>query len=194
MGPFELYVLLAVQQSGETMFAPLLSNLRIRLKKRATTMTQLRHLDLQSCRKITDASLSAISTMTQLQHLDLCRCDHITDEGLIAMSTLTQLQRLHLRYCENITHIGLSAILSQTQLQYLDLYKCRNLKGAGCYDVSTLPQLKRVNLTGCSIQRWLNKNQAASVDECMIKWTARLGEASTHVALDIEKLFEFVPF
>ena len=66
-----------------------------------TYKPNIRHLDLNGCKKITDNSLRSISTFcTMLEHLNL-RSTSVTDNGLNQLSTLkvsNALKELNLSY------------------------------------------------------------------------------------------------
>ena len=72
--------------------------------------TALQELDLDRCRKFTDAGLQSLTGLTALQEseLNLNGCKNLTDAGLLQQSLagLTALQELNLEGCRKITQTG----------------------------------------------------------------------------------------
>ena len=75
----------------------------------------VREIVLPSCRRLTDAGLTAIAThCAQLRHLDVSWCTNLTDITLTAIAThCPQLQYLNVSYCSKLTGAALTALAAQ---------------------------------------------------------------------------------
>ena len=95
----------------------------------STYCSGLQSLNLDSCHRITDASIISISTYCSgLQSLDLESCYRITDASIIPISeNCTRLKRLLVPHTK-ITDTSLIALAKNcTRLKYLDAYGCDSL-------------------------------------------------------------------
>ncbi|CUE64581.1 receptor-type protein kinase, putative [Bodo saltans] len=92
----------------------------------ATTLQQLRYLEITNYDTITDDGLAIVATtLQQLRYLEITNCDRITDAGLKCISALQQLRHLNVALCDNITDTGLAPSLAVMQrLRHLDLGDC----------------------------------------------------------------------
>lgn len=93
---------------------------RTTLQSLRRQLSQLTHLDLHSCRKVTDNGMTTIcSSLRLLRHLHLLGCTGIGDRSLTRIAEdLTQLKYLNLFACSKITDAGLLVVVT-------NLFNCR---------------------------------------------------------------------
>jgi hypothetical protein len=102
---------------------------------------QLQHLDLSSCRKLTDDAVQHLSSLTVLQYLDLSGCENLTDGAVQHLLSLTALQHLNLSRCRNLTNGAVQHLLSLTALKYLDLSYCGKITRGAVQQLASLTAL-----------------------------------------------------
>ncbi|XP_061630977.1 uncharacterized protein fbxl9 isoform X2 [Phyllopteryx taeniolatus] len=111
--------------------------------------TDLRHLSLSSLPGITDASLSAVARHCRaLTGLELSHCARISDRGVAqAAPHLHRLQHLYLSGCNSITDKSLFLLAQHCKrLKTLDVSKCDNISGSAMEHLqSQLPFLEKVH-------------------------------------------------
>ncbi|CUF53340.1 receptor-type protein kinase, putative [Bodo saltans] len=122
----------------------------------ATTLCQLRELDVSACKSIscsrTDTGIIAISSsLHELQVLNLSECAHITDEGIASLTALYRLQHLALNRCEKITDAGLCGLFfSLPLLQHVELVQlCSITDKAFTSLAACCSQMRHVSASGC---------------------------------------------
>ncbi|CAH0405356.1 unnamed protein product [Chilo suppressalis] len=132
----------------------------------------LKELDISSCNRITDVSLTYAFNFKELTNLNLSRCQQITQEGIgylvkncpsieylnlidcynlkdeaVAeiVKGLKRLQQLELRGCNQVTDKTLEAVLTYCKkLKYLDVQGCRNISPELACPIGSLPTLHTV--------------------------------------------------
>uniref|UniRef100_A0A1E1W7Q5 F-box domain-containing protein n=2 Tax=Pectinophora gossypiella TaxID=13191 RepID=A0A1E1W7Q5_PECGO len=135
-------------------------------------MKGLRELDVSSCNKITDVSLTYAFNFKELVNLNLSRCQQITHEGIEHLvkncpsiellnlidcynlkdeaikeivKYLKRLQQLELRGCNQLTDQTLEAVRSHCEkLKFLDVQGCRNMSPELACSIGSLPSLHTV--------------------------------------------------
>jgi hypothetical protein len=82
----------------------------------APVLTHLTHLELNHCREITDAGVTALAGgLTTLTHLNLNCCQQITDRGVTALAEgLTALTSLDLGMNDKLNDAGMMALVHLT--------------------------------------------------------------------------------
>ncbi|ELU02530.1 hypothetical protein CAPTEDRAFT_129421 [Capitella teleta] len=86
----------------------------------------LQSLDLTSCHRVTDASITKVMTLPELRTIHLSMCPGVTDEGLRAIAdNIPGLEELYLTQCTSISDAGVT-YLSQR------LYRMRTLDVSNC--------------------------------------------------------------
>ncbi|XP_068626391.1 F-box and leucine-rich repeat protein 13-like [Battus philenor] len=132
----------------------------------------LKELDISSCNRITDVSLTYAFNFKELLNLNLSRCQQITHEGIghlvrncpsieyfnltdcynlkdeavkEIVSSLRRLQQLELRGCNQLTDKTLEAIRSHCEkLKFLDVQGCRYISPELACAIGCLPSLHTV--------------------------------------------------
>lgn len=107
-------------------------------------LTRIRVLNLRSCEKITDRSVSALAQLTNLNELDLTNCELLTDKSMAALTNHTRLQSLMISGCRKITNQGLKSVGQLTRLTLLELHDCVLITDAGIAELNPLTKLKHL--------------------------------------------------
>lgn len=121
--------------------------------------SRLQNLNLSWCRQVTDVGLAALATgCPELQTLDVFANWRITDVGLTALAEgCKQLRALTLRRCHGITDVGVAALGQCTRLQTLDLSYTK----AADAGVAALAQCTRLQTLDLSHTKVTNAGVAA---------------------------------
>ena len=111
-------------------------------------------VDLWGCMMVTDAGVGALARhCTQLRHLSLSQCIRVSDEALCVLARCQRLTHLNLDRCLKISNQGLADLAAHcVPLSHLNLASCFKISNSG---VERLFQglrqpLCSLNLTGCS--------------------------------------------
>ncbi|XP_075148623.1 uncharacterized protein LOC142222380 [Haematobia irritans] len=125
----------------------------------AQRLPNLTYLSLESCRDaVTDATLENIFRhQTQLQHLILDDCMRISDEGLLGygenpatIRNLKGLQSLSLRGCRNLSNRALAKGLKFRELRKLVLGYCHKISSMGIEElVENCRSLEDLTISSC---------------------------------------------
>ena len=113
---------------------------------------KLRIISLRRNRNITDKSLVSLSHhCPKIQSLDLDTCVRLTDRGISALSACDGLQRLRLARCRAITDVSLTSLAkNNSELVSIDLTGVTQITDKGVRAlIDGCPQLAEINLTGC---------------------------------------------
>ncbi|GLJ56287.1 hypothetical protein SUGI_1215060 [Cryptomeria japonica] len=108
-------------------------------------LSQLQHLDLTCCKRLTSLP-DTIGNLSQLQHLDLGWCDRLNNLP-DTIGNLSQLQQLNLERCVSLDKLP-DTIGDLTRLERLNLESCRNLNNLPS-SIGNLSQLQNLNLRCC---------------------------------------------
>ena len=94
-----------------------------------TNLRSLQLLDLTSCNRITDLSVSQVMSFNEMRCLRLSLCTQLTDVSLAAVSVgLPSLEELHLALLGSITDAGVREISERLhRLSFLDVSSCDQL-------------------------------------------------------------------
>ena len=126
-----------------------------RLKGLATGCSQLRFLNLQDCRDITDIGVIAILQKNKhIQLLCLSGCIHLTNKSAKAIGQYCiELTSLNLSLCSKITNIGIKEIAKSCHnIQNANLSGLIRLSEASIAELATSsPGLLMLNITGCEL-------------------------------------------
>lgn len=71
---------------------------------------------LLECKRLTNASVVALSHLSRLESLRLNRNDNVTDAGIMCLANPTMsasLKRVHLSFCKNITAFAISFLIEK---------------------------------------------------------------------------------
>ena len=94
-----------------------------------TNLRRLQLLDLTSCKRITDLSVSRMMCFTELRSLHLSLCQRLTDTSLAAIAAgLPSLEELHLAHLVHITDSSVAEISERLhRLSTLNISSCDRL-------------------------------------------------------------------
>jgi F-box and leucine-rich repeat protein GRR1 len=113
-------------------------------------------VDLQNCKAITSASVSALlSTLRSLRELRLAHCVKVDDSAFLSLNdrlTFESLRILDLTACENVKDSGVSRIISAApRLRNVVLAKCKFITDSAVLAICKLGKnLHYVHLGHCS--------------------------------------------
>lgn len=139
----------------------------------------LKHLNIKSCRNVSENGINDLSKLDKLEHLNLhclfninsrsiteitnkCRllnyldigsCSNVTDTVLRDISKLTYLEHLDVRRIKNITDSVLTRISRKCwKLKYLNIEECKRLTCTGLKELTRLKYLENliINYTNAS--------------------------------------------
>ncbi|XP_031487320.1 F-box protein At3g58530-like [Nymphaea colorata] len=160
--------------------------------------TDITHLDLSWCSRITDGALESLGAASSLQSLNLHGCSLITDWGLASLATGSSartLQKLDLSECDRISDIGVVFLQQLCCLEELSLAECGpKITDAGGVSISAICGLKSIDFSwlinisdatflslanNCNHLVWLN------ITGCELATSAGLRCFATHKSLEV---------
>eukprot|EP00803_Ostreobium_quekettii_P001328 evm.model.scf_1704.4 EVM.evm.TU.scf_1704.4 scf_1704:34218-35225(+) len=109
-------------------------------------MTNLMHLDLSWCRRMTDSGVAHLAMLPSLSHLNLKGCALVTSKGLRHIAGPKLLTHLGLRSCR-VSDDGMMHVGALTALTCLEL-DCSRLTDEGLGQLGKLSRLKHLSLWG----------------------------------------------
>jgi len=121
-----------------------------------TNLRSLQLLDLTSCNRVSDLSVSKLMSFNELRCLRLSLCIKLTDASLTAVAAgLPSLEELHLALLGCITDAGVCELSEHLhRLSYLDISSCDQLTdhtiNTLCHNLKTLRHLDVSLCTGIS--------------------------------------------
>jgi len=118
-----------------------------------TNLRSLQLLDLTSCNRITDLSVSRVMSFTELRCLYLSLCPKLTDASLVAVASgLPSLEELHLGLLSCVTDAGIAEISERLpRLSLLDISSCDKLTDHSIRSLSRNSKtLRRLDVSLCS--------------------------------------------
>ncbi|GLC56901.1 hypothetical protein PLESTB_001161500 [Pleodorina starrii] len=137
----------------------------------ACAIPSLTSLSLQSCVRLTNASVLELARLPRLRALNLRGCLQLNDAGLAAgLSGLAALEELNLQGCTAITGSCLSELAPCKSLAVLNVSHCgalasleplRGLPGLRRLDVSHCPKLSPAGITALTALRHLTEVRAS---------------------------------
>ncbi|XP_013789484.2 jmjC domain-containing histone demethylation protein 1-like [Limulus polyphemus] len=99
-----------------------------------TRLCQLREIRVAGT-DVSDISIRLlVHHLSQLSHLDLSHCHKVTDMGIAILGSTkhNQLMALNVSSCANITNTSLEALKQCTKLSYLNMKECPQVTVAAC--------------------------------------------------------------
>lgn len=118
-------------------------------------LATLTRLDLDDCRRVSDAGIERLSPLTRLTELDLKDC-RLTDRSLATVGRLVRLEELNLSCSDDawrgvswLTDAGVKELRPLTALKGLCLNSCTQLTDESLAVVAELPLLEALHIYGC---------------------------------------------
>ncbi|KAJ7553334.1 hypothetical protein O6H91_06G093900 [Diphasiastrum complanatum] len=123
------------------------------LEKVLQRYTNLQHLDLSLCIRVTDASLLSVAKLVgvRLLTINLSKIGGFSDAGLAYLARdCPSILDIDLSYCSNLSDLGIIALAQLSNLQSLKLVGCHSITdaGLGCL-AAGCKNLCALNLKGC---------------------------------------------
>lgn len=112
--------------------------------------TQLRRLDLQGSRGISDPFFANIANLHKLDYLSMSSNYDITCQGISVLKSLPVLSTLVLDWCANVTDSIGSRISAFPSLTHLSLRSCHNLTDACLAGLTILPKIDTFDVSHCA--------------------------------------------
>merc|ERR1712083_1132257 len=123
-------------------------------------MGKLKHLNLRSCRQVSDVGIANLCGLDDLQFpaslslqsLCLQDCQKLSDESLRYISQgLPNLKRINLSFCVSITDTGLKSLAKVASLEEINLRSCDNVSDIGIGFLAEEHQrLAKLDVSFCS--------------------------------------------
>ncbi|XP_026320042.1 dynein regulatory complex subunit 6-like isoform X2 [Hyposmocoma kahamanoa] len=109
---------------------------------------------MRMCEKLTTNSFTgySLARMKGLRELDVSSCNKITDVSLTYAFNFKEMIKLNLSRCQQITHEGLEHLVKNCRsIEYFNLTDCYNLTDEAVKEIVTgLPRLQHLELRGCN--------------------------------------------
>ncbi|XP_069085784.1 F-box and leucine-rich repeat protein 13 [Pleurodeles waltl] len=117
--------------------------------------SNLSHVYIADCQKITDNSLKAMSSLKNIYVLNVADCVRISDPGIrnfLEGSSGGKIRELNLTNCIRVSDISLLRISQRCHsLTYLSLRYCENVTDSGIELLGNMDSLISIDLSGTSI-------------------------------------------
>lgn len=174
------------------------------------TLPKLRHLNLRSCRQISDVGIGHLCGISEvssrpppaassLESLSLQDCQKLSDESLnYICKGLPNLKKINLSFCVSIGETGLKSLANLASLEDINLRSCDNIGDMGIsqYLSEATSKLEKLDVSFCSgvtdatLRHLAGSNIAASLQSLALTTCAITDDGLTKVAKKLTKLRE----
>ncbi|XP_021365051.1 F-box/LRR-repeat protein 13-like isoform X4 [Mizuhopecten yessoensis] len=123
------------------------------LKVIGKNCTQLEHIYVADCQKLTDLSLKALSNCKNLVVCNVADVVRVTDsgvKGLVEGPATQKIRELNLTNCIRVGDMSLIALRKCHSLTHLSVCYCEHIAEAGVELLGQIHSLTSIDLTGCN--------------------------------------------
>ncbi|XP_032221277.2 dynein regulatory complex subunit 6 [Nematostella vectensis] len=125
------------------------------VKVLAKSCSQLEHVYMVDCPRLTDLSLKALASVRHLNVINVADCVRIQDTGvrqIVEGPSGSKIKELNLTNCVRVSDVTLLRIAQRCHnLVYASFCYCEHVTDAGVELLGTLPNLISIDMSGCNI-------------------------------------------